>query len=369
MKFCLFCCDTTTFLTFRGEFIKSVQALGHEVVCIGNESEEKWNEVMAQNGLRYRCVPFSKTGINPLADIRHIITLYKTIKQERPDKIFIFMAKAISYGCPAARLAGIGDVYAMVAGLGSVFLGTTFKARMIRSLTSLLYWNAFRSCRRVIFQNGDDVRYLTSRRILKEEKIGIVNGSGVNLSKFTVEELPEEQSFLFVGRLLQDKGIREYLEAAKRIKEKHPRSRFMIVGFADSNPSSLSLKDIQPYVDNGIIEYYGRQADVRPYIKQARVFVLPSYFEGTPRSVLEAMSMGRPIVTTDAPGCRETTRDGDNGFLVPIRDADTLAERMLTLAEDFDLARRMGARSRDIAEEKYDVDKVNAAVHAIMGIE
>lgn len=287
---------------------------------------------------------------------------------ENPDKIFIYQAKTISYGCLAAHRCNISDVYVMMGGLGSVFRGEGLRNAVIRIVMSMLYKAAFENCRKVIFQNRDDSEVFLRRRLVKPEKVEHINGSGVNLEIFVPTRLPDVPTFLFLGRIIADKGILEYLEAAKRIKKIRPCVRFMIAGGFDSNPTSLSMKDLEPYISDGTVEFLGFQDDVRSCISEATALVLPSYHEGTPKTVLEAMAMGRPIVTTDAPGCRETVEDGQNGFLVPIKDIDCLVERMLTIISNGAMVESMAQKSLIRVREKYDVKLVNKEIARIMDL-
>lgn len=204
--------------------------------------------------------------------------------------------------------------------------------------------------------------------------VSVVNGSGVDLASFAVKPLPDGAAqgavrFLFIGRLLGDKGAREYAEAARLLKRNHPQVRCALVGWIDSNPNAITQEELDAWLVDGSIEFLGRLADVRPAIAACSVYVLPSYREGTPRTVLEAMAMGRAIITTDAPGCRETVVPGDNGFLVPVQDVNALAQAMRRFVEDPALQLSMGARSRKMAEDKYDVHKVNAMMLAGMWVQ
>jgi glycosyltransferase involved in cell wall biosynthesis len=228
-----------------------------------------------------------------------------------------------------------------------------------------------RSAKVVFFQNPDDQQVFRARGILSPNSSSVVvNGSGVDLDKFVfISPLKVKPVFLLIARLIGDKGIREFVQAAQLIQRSYPDCRFLLVGGLDSNPDAISQIELDDWIHNGMVEYLGRLDDVRPAIARASVYVLPSYREGTPRSVLEAMAMGRAIITTDAPGCRETVIDGENGFLVPVKSVDALVDAMTRFIEDPDLAVRMGKRSREIAEEKYDVHKVNAVMLKEMGIQ
>ena len=222
----------------------------------------------------------------------------------------------------------------------------------------------------MIFQNPDDQTLFRQLGLLQPGKPTlVVNGSGIDLASYTVAQLPSgPMHFLLIARLLGDKGLREYALAAQCIKAIHPDVQFSVVGWIDENPNAINQIELDAWVKAGTFNYLGRLQDVRPAIAQCSVYVLPSYREGTPRSVLEAMAMGRPIITTDAPGCRETVVEGVNGFLVPVQSADALVQAMLRFVNDPALASRMGLRSRQLAEDKYDVHKVNAEMLQAMGL-
>ncbi|HYE10911.1 MAG TPA: glycosyltransferase family 4 protein, partial [Patescibacteria group bacterium] len=214
----------------------------------------------------------------------------------------------------------------------------------------------------------DDKQEFVKRGLLNEEKCILISGSGVNLEKYTPVLLPNAPVFLMIGRILRDKGIMEYIKAAREIKKKYPYVKFQLLGPFDVNPQSLKYNDIEPYISDGSVEYLGQTNDVRPFIQKCSTFVLPSYREGTPRSTLEAMAMGRPIITTDAPGCRETVIDGVNGFLVPIKNINVLIEKMIWMIENREAAANMGQASLHICEAKYDVKKVNEDIMNAMGL-
>lgn len=196
----------------------------------------------------------------------------------------------------------------------------------------------------------------------------VVNGSGVDVDEYTTMPLPKQPRFLLIGRLLGDKGVREYALAAAKVKAHYPNAHFLLVGWIDDNPDAISQKELDSWIESGTLEFLGKLGDVRPAIADCRVYVLPSYREGTPRTVLEAMAMGRAIITTDAPGCRETVVEGENGYLVPVRDSEALANAMLHCIENPDDVSAMGTVSRQIAVNKYDVHKVNQVMLKEMGI-
>jgi len=264
-------------------------------------------------------------------------------------------------------LAGVSEVYAMIGGLGSVFRNGNKKS-LAKSILKIEYKAAFKCCKKVFFHNPDDSQVMTDLEMIDENKVVLINGSGVNLLKFTPKAMPVKPVFLLVGRIIRDKGIIEYLAAAKIVKDNYPEARFQLVGYFDTNPTAIKEEEIQGYVDEGTIEYLGPTDDVRPYLEKCSVYVLPSYHEGTPKSVLEAMATGRPIITTDAPGCRETVIDGLNGFLVPVKNVAILAEKMIWMIEHQGESKKMALTSLRLCQEKFDVNKVNEVILTTMGL-
>ena len=273
------------------------------------------------------------------------------------------------YGAMAANRIGITEVYPLIAGIGSVFISDSLKTRIVRSALVRLYRRALKRCPAVFFQNRDDEQVFRDFRIIKNQKVVLLHGSGVNTERFALVPHPEQPTFLCVSRLIRDKGVYEYLAACRKLKQARPGIRCLLVGPFDTNPSALKQEELQPFLEDGSVEYFGEQEDVRPYLAQCSVFVLPSYREGTPKVNLEAMSCGRAVITTDAPGCRETVTDGENGFLVPVRDVDAIVEKMIWFLEHPDSIRTMGLVSRSMAENIFNVSKVNDMICYTMGID
>ncbi|MRR34523.1 glycosyltransferase family 1 protein [bacterium] len=360
---------TKSLLWFRIDFMDELVAAGHEVTALGSDDDDQYRQAFRQHGVDYESFSVSRNGISPFGDLRTYRELLRALRRLRPDKVFVYQAKPIVYGCVAARRAGVSDVYPLVAGLGSVFRSEGLRNRLIRIVLTLQYRQAFAVSKKVFVQNSDDESALVAQRIVSRDQTVMLNGSGVNLEKYASGPLPQDAAFIFVGRLIRDKGVVEYLEACAQIVSKYPGTRCFLVGPFDTNPSALSPGDLAPYLAEGKIEYCGEQEDVRPFIERSSVFVLPSYHEGTPKSVLEAMAMGRAVITTDAPGCRETVTEGVNGFLVPPRQVGELVDRMERFIREPGLRERMGQEGRRIAEEKYDVHKVNQVILSTMGLD
>ncbi|WP_129724904.1 glycosyltransferase family 4 protein [Xylanivirga thermophila] len=309
-----------------------------------------------------------KNGTNPLKDIKTFIRMYSIVNLENVDIVFAYQAKAVVYGCVAAKIAKVEKIYALITGAGSVFNLEGFKGNLIKKILSLQYKIALSCCNCIFFQNMDNEIMFKKMELVKGQNTYIVNGSGINLNYFTPQPLPKDDVFLFIGRLLRDKGILEYLKAARIVKSKYPNAKFQVLGPFDTNPTTIEIKDMEPYIKKGYIEYLGATDDVRPFLKECSVFVLPSYHEGRSRSTIEAMAIGRPIITTDAPGCRETIIDGVNGFLVPVKDVKALAEKMIWMIENKEIREKMARESLKICQDRYDVNKVNKDLLKVMNL-
>jgi glycosyltransferase involved in cell wall biosynthesis len=311
-----------------------------------------------------------RTGTNPLADLSTLFALRRLMRALKPGHVLAYTIKPVIYGLLAARLASVPNRFALITGLGYAFTGEATGLRgALRAVVRRLYALSLRGAHKVFFQNPDDRELFLSLGIVgKATPTAIVNGSGIDVSAYAVAPLPQGADFLLIARLLGDKGVREYVEAARKVRAQHPEASFSLVGWIDGNPDAIAQGELDAWVNEGAIRYLGRMDDVRPALAACSVYVLPSYREGTPRTVLEAMAMGRPVITTDAPGCRETVKDGDNGFLVPVKSVDALAEAMLRFIREPALREAMGRRSREVAEDKYDVHKVNAVMLRAMGL-
>lgn len=358
MKFILISPKNRTTYNFRGDLIKEIIARGYDVIVTG-PNEDGLNKIL-ELGVRFELIPLNKNGLSIKDDLKYLLAMHRLFKKEKPDATLGYTIKPVIYGAVAAKLAGVKNISSMVTGAGYVFTAKTPKAKVVRKIVSILYRIGFNCAGTVIFQNKDDLNEFTGRKLIKKEKCVLVNGSGVNMQKFEVAPLPGKLTFFMLSRVMFSKGIREYLQAAKDVKAKHPEVRFMLLGAVEDIQDSLKADDLKPYIDEGIIDYFGETEDVASYFRQCSVYVLPSYREGTPRTVLEAMAMGRPIITTDAPGCRETVIDGFTGFLVPVQDSKVLAEKMEWFTANQSETVKMGKASYELCKDKFDVIKVNA---------
>ncbi len=353
-----------TVYNFRGDLIRRLQKEGYDVWVTGPNQDNI--EEIQKLGVEFVEIPSNKNGINPLDDLRYLSRLYRLIKRERFDATLGYTIKPVIYGSIAAKLAGCKNINAMITGVGYLFTATDRKAKILRSVAQRLYKSALRCAHKVIFQNQDDRDEFVANGLVGSQKCYCVNGSGVNMAKFTVAEFPEITTFLMISRALLSKGVREYLEAARIVKQKYPATRLMYLGKIEEMPDCLSEAEIQAYIRDGVIGYYPETNCVQDYIAQCSVYVLPSYREGTPRTVLEAMAMGRPIITSDAPGCRNTVIDGKTGFLTRVKDVEAIASKMEYFINHSSQIQEMGQRSYQLCKEKFEVDAVNDAMMDII---
>ena len=355
-------------ILFRRELIESWLNAGHAVVAAAPGRTVKG--VLEEMGVGYHELPLERTGLNPLKDIKLFFKLLQIFRREKPDRLFLYTIKPVIYGSLATFFMPRLRIYSMITGLGYVFIEGSEGGRFLKQLVVFLYKTALKRNSRVFFQNPDDIAEFEQLGIVQPGKVVRVYGSGINLERFKQAPCRERPvTFLLIGRLLREKGIFEYVEAAKKVKVRYPDAVFKMIGWdLGSSPSALRRDELQKWREEGIVEILDETDDVRPFLEACSVYVLPSYREGTPRTVLEAMAVGRPVITSDAPGCLETVKEGVNGFLVPVRDIDALAETMEKFIEEPTLIRQMGRESRKLAEDKFDVHKVNEVINRVMGL-
>lgn len=358
-------------INFRGRLLSSLVNAGHEVIACAPEKDQDVEKKLENMGVEYRVIKLCRAGISPISDLTYLFNLCRLFIELRPDIVLAYTIKPVIFGSLAARFISVPQSYSIITGLGYTFLEKgDFEGRFLKFVVQWLYRLSLLKNQAVFFQNPDDLSLFTSLKLVrKSQKTVLVNGSGVDLDYFCeVPFINDQPEFLLIARLLKDKGLVEYVEAAKVLKSRYRNLRFHLVGPLDSNPSAINESQLEMWHQEGIINFHGEVADVRPYIAATSIYVLPSYREGTPRSVLEAMAMGRPIITTNAPGCRETVVEGENGFLVPIKNAEALAQAMERFILDPNLIKKMGQRSRKIAVEKFDVYHVNSIILRTMGL-
>lgn len=354
-------------INFRGDLLQSLVASGHEVIGMGAEDDERVTRRLTALGVGFRSYPIDRSGMNPLVDWRTYRALQRAFRELNPDVVLAYTIKPILWGGLALRRRRRPRFFALVTGLGYAFQDGRWTRQVMRYLVLRLYRTALAGASRVIFQNRDNRDAFLARGIVSDLQTAVVNGSGVNLEHFAPAPLqPTPPIFLTVGRLLVDKGFREFCDAARIVKAKYSDARFQLLGPPDPSPAGISMNEVRRWHDAGWLEYLGAADDVRPALVNCHVFVLASYHEGMPRTVLEALATGRPILTTDVPGCRDTVIVGENGQLVPKGDAHALAERMVWFLEHRNEWAKMGERSRQLAEERFNVVAVNQALLSLM---
>lgn len=366
-------------LNFRSDLIKEFLLNNWTVyafVCDFNEEQLKKLEELGTHPITYK---MNRAGLNPFSDFRTIYELKSKINQIKPDIVFSYFTKPVIYGSIAAKLAHVPKITGMIEGLGSPFTehknGQTIKIKIIKFVQISLYRIVFPFLDKIIFLNKDDpVDLIEKNKIYHTPNaVNVLGPIGLSLCDYPYKPWNDSQniSFIFVARLLAEKGIYEYLEAAKIVKLMYPKTIFKVIGGLDlENPYGLSQSELDKLIASKLIEYPGYVNNVSEHVAESAVFVLPSYYrEGVPRSTQEAMAIGRPVITTDVPGCRDTVIDGVNGFLIPKWDVNALVEKMCFFIENPDQINIMGKESYKIACEKFDVHKVNKKLFEIMEIE
>ena len=352
---------------FRGDLIRKFVSSGHNVTAMASKTSKEISKNIEKTGATFVSYSINRNRINIISDFISFITILKTFSIIKPDIVLAYTIKPIiSTGIASLYFKKV-KFYALITGLGYVFQPSNLFRTLLKRIIYLLYFISLRPAKKIIFQNYSNMDYMINRNIVKKENCSVVLGSGVNLKYFSIEDFNSgPTTFLLIARLLKEKGIREYIQSAKSIKRKYHDVKFMLVGGEDPSLDSISVKDIKSLDSKNIIEYYGEVEDVRPYIQRCHIYVLPSYHEGMPRTVLEAMSMGRPIITTDAPGCIDTVENNKNGFIINSRDSSQLEEKMIWFIKNRERWVEMGKKSRYIAKKVFDVDKINDQYYKIM---
>lgn len=359
-------------VNFRGLLISDLVRAGIRVLTLAPDFDASTRAAIKEFGAEPIDYRLSRTGMNPLSDARDALQLTRLLRDIKPDVTLGYFIKPVIYGTLAAALAGVPRRFAMIEGLGYVFTPQSkghepLRRGALRFFVTFLYRLALSRADKVIFLNDEDISEFVQRKILKAGKAFKLGGIGVNLNDWAVEPpVLQPMTFLLAARLLREKGIVEYITAAREIKRRHPSIRFILLGGLDPNPGGLTQAEVRSWVNEGLIEWPGH-VDIKPWLEQASVYVLPSYREGVPRSTQEAMAMGRPVITCDTAGCRDTVVEGENGYLVPPRDVEALVEAMERFILQPELVGRMGAWSRRLAEERFDAHVASRKLINLMG--
>lgn len=352
-----------TIASFRGPLIRELIERGARVWVLAPDYSPQ-TRVDVQN---LGAIPvdyfLERTGMNPLRDIYGFFDLWKKLHKLQPDLVFSYMTKPVIYGTLAARLAGVGRRYALIEGVGYAFSQLnqfSLRGRALTRIVAVLYKFALRQAMKAYFLNPDDLSEFVDMGLVSGDRSACLGGIGVILDEWPpAPPVLEPVTFTLAARLIREKGICEFVEAARRVKRKFSNTRFLLLGGVDTNPGGIDVTELRRWVEEGLIEWPGHVSDMPRYLAQTSVYVLPSYREGVPRSTQEAMAMARPVITTDVPGCRETVVDGVNGFLIPPKDPVALAEAMEQFVTTPQIIAQMGIESRRLAEEKFDALRIN----------
>ena len=343
---------------FRGQLVEALVRTGYPVWIAAPDVDLAWARARGVDAID---IAIDRSGLNPVKDGVLLLDYLRLFRRTKPDFYLGFTAKPNIYGSLAAQLLGVPSL-PNVSGLGTAFMSDGPLTRFV----SLLYRIAFRRCPIVFFQNPDDLDLFVARKIVRSGQARILPGSGIDLAHFAPAPMPADidaPTFLFIGRLLGDKGVREFADAARRIRIEQPGWRFQLLGDIDpGNRTGISADELRQWIDDKLIEHLGYSEDIRPHIARASAIVLPSYREGLPRSLLEGAAMARPLIASDVPGNRQLVEHGVNGLLCAARDSGSLADAMLrfgSIAPDHRV--QMGLAGRALVEREYGVERVIAA--------
>ena len=358
-------------VNFRISLIKYFLLKGYKVsvACPKRNFSSKLQMKLSKIGVKIIFFSISRAGLNIFQDLRSIFKIYRVIHKSKPDIVISYTLKVVIYSGLVLNFFPNINYYPLITGLGATFTEVNvFKKKLLRSLIIKLYKIGLMNSKKIIFQNKDDsTLFLKLQIIKKKDSLNVVNGSGVDLKQFSLSKLPSKSTFLMISRLLIDKGVREYVQAAAIVKSQFPKVKFKLAGYIDENPSQIKYEELKKWIKKGDIEFLGKVETSKNILKLCKFFVLPSYREGTPRSSLEALATGRPIITTNVPGCRETVVNNKNGLLVPMKNSKALAKAMIKLLKKKDVEiKSMAYESYLIAKNKYEVNKVNQSILKIM---
>lgn len=356
-----------TLYNFRAGLMRKLKEEGNIVVG-GGASDDGFMSKIGLLGIPFKTLPVDKKGINPQADIKLFITLYNWYRKERPDIVHHFTIKPVIYGSLAARLAGIPRIINTVTGLGYIF--TSEDKKGLKSIVERLYQAAFNAAHLTFFLNQDDFDFFYKKQLIKNTKYWLLPGEGIDCIHFSPNSNIENQTrenekviFLMSSRLLRDKGVYEFVEAAREVKIFFPETKFLLLGKRDErNPSVILENELNQWKKENVVDWLGEVSDVRPIISKSDIVVLPSYREGLPRSLLEAAAMEKPLITTDVIGCRNVIEDGITGILVPVKNSKALAKAMKKMIENPVLRLEMGKAGRKKIIKEFEEKNVISTI-------
>lgn len=380
----------SSLVNFRGPLLKAMIAKGHKVFAAANGPNSETEAELRTMGVEYCPIRIARVGINPLADVITFFDLIQLMRRVRPDTVLSYTIKPVIYGGLAAWFYGVRKIFSLIEGLGRAFMPwESFSHALSSIIARILYRIGLLPSERIFFLNPDDLDQFVKGGYVPERKAVLLNGIGIDLAYYAKEQLHEFSCirFLMITRLLKDKGVREFVEAARIMRSRYPNIEFVLAGPLDENPSSIKQEELDLWQREGVVKYVGQVDDVRPLYRDCHIFVLPSFYrEGTPRTTLEALSIGRSVITTDAPGCRETVtftggnsmlrseestkglKIGRNGILVPVKNIEALSAAMEFFIKHPEQIAIMGNEGRSYVERRYDVENVNAVIVREMGL-
>lgn len=372
-KILINCSYANSLTHFRGDFIADLVKNGYEVFGAAPDMNQETSEKLLSLGATPLEYSLQRTGQNPFKDLQSIFELKKLIKEHNIDLVFPYTIKPVIYGSIAANLSKTPTI-SLITGLGFTFTGTSKKAKFLQKITEFLYKISIRKNKLIVFQNTDDHKLFIDRKIIsKNHPVDFVSGSGVNLNKYTSrinKKKSDNVIFVFVARLIREKGIHLFINAAELLKQSYPNAEFHVIGAHETSPSAIAIDHLKELHENGTIIFHGRQKKVEDFLFKSDVFVLPTFYrEGIPRSILEALSVGMPIITTDSPGCRETIQNNENGILIAPQNQEALTDAMKFFLENPDKIEEMGIKSRKYAEERFNVELINKKLISLISKE
>lgn len=361
-KFLLIGGFASSLINFRGPLLKRL-VQDYEVYAAAPFIDDDTRFRVEALGVTCISNTFERTGLNPLRDIRAFKSFQQQVRQIQPDIVLAYTIKPVIFGLKAAQSTG-AKRFALITGKGSAFEMTNAKSALVARVVRWLYRHTLKTVAGVIFQNTADRDFFLKNRLLQhQQNHTVIKGTGVDMNHYTLQHsasIPKKVTFLFIARLIKEKGIPELVAATKALQKQHSNFEVQLLGWVDMNPGGISQQEIEALHESGVVNYLGTTNDIRPYMESADVFVLPSYYnEGLPRTIQEAMAMQKAIITTDHPGCRDTVEDGRNGKLIPIKDSRALGEAMAYFIKNPKECLRMGKESYGMAKEKFDVHYIN----------
>lgn len=349
--------------TARKELLNELKRLDFQLTVMGPEKEELCLPELEKLDIEYIELNIQRVNLNPLKEILSVHDIQKKLMANKIDCVLVYGIRMIPSVVLAAKLAKVKRVVCIINGAGNLLMSNGAKSKIAQAISFPMLSLMLRQANKVIFQNKDDYKEFKRKHLVSENNICFTNGSGVNTTLYKPTPIPKELEFLLVTRVTGSKGTNEYVKASRVIKDRYPEARFGLVGPKDDNDGSVDWGAIEEAINEGALQYYGETQNVMKYLEKCRIYVFPSYYrEGVPRSVLEAMAVGRPIITTNSPGCKETVTNGINGFLVPPKNTEALVDKITWMIENSEKVELMGNESRRLAVEKFDVNKVNEII-------